>query len=149
MEGSGRMRRLLRVTIVTFAALVVGASLIFPRGPAPLPLGAEPLAISTGSPSLLPTVVTGCLTAQLADVRLVRQGDRLAFVNVETTAEEELTWPYGFSARLHRGRAELVAPNGSIFATEGDVLTGFGGGLGPDDRFHVCALGRVEPDATS
>jgi hypothetical protein len=50
-------------------------------------------------------------------------------------------WPYGVSARLYNGRAEIVLPDGTVIGRDGETLF-LGGGLGPDDvRDSICMPG--------
>jgi hypothetical protein len=61
-----------------------------------------------------------------------------------TGSPTPIVWVYGFSARLVDGKAELVAPDGTVVAREGDVLSNLGGGLGSTgDAFHVCSIGST------
>jgi len=69
----------------------------------------------------------------------VRKGDAVVF---ETVAGErfDLVWPRGFSARLLDGQAEIVAPDGSVVAREGDELpSGTLGGPASD----ICEVNGV------
>jgi hypothetical protein len=50
-------------------------------------------------------------------------------------------WPAGWEAWRLGGRAELVDRDGTVVGREGDVVSGFSGGLGADDAFHVCVVG--------
>ena len=46
-------------------------------------------------------------------------------------------WPYGYSARFHEGRAEIVSPAGYVTLAEGETGR-FSGGTPNDGRFHIC-----------
>jgi hypothetical protein len=101
----------------------------------PTPTG-DFLQIRTELP--LPSdAIPGCLLARLGEVRLTRSGTDLVLVNINSGEQTTIVWPYGFFARLVDGKAELVAPDGSVVAREGDVLD-VGGGGGPP--FHVCEI---------
>ena len=102
-----------------------------------LPSGATPLTIETELASR-----QGCPDALLSPVRVTRSGSQLIFVLLMTGSPTPIVWVYGFSARLVDGKAELVAPDGTVVAREGDVLSNLGGGLGSTgDAFHVCSIG--------
>ena len=113
-----------------------------PTPPAPSPSGATPLALPTEPPAVaLPSGAQyACDLALLLPVRVVAQGQAVAFVSVATGEQIRLVWPRGFSARRVEGRAEIVTPNGSVLAREGDVLSGLGGGS-PGTEFHICSVG--------
>jgi hypothetical protein len=64
-------------------------------------------------------------------------GGRIAFV-----------WPHGFSAWLLNGRAEIVAPDGSVLAREGDeippgTLAGASSGTLSEPGFDICGVNGV------
>lgn len=100
-------------------------------------IGGQPLAIRTE-----PAYPTGfCSQALLGSVRIERSGSQLVFEMVTTAELVPIVWPYGYSARVVDGRAELLAADGSVVGREGDVLEQLGGGLGANDIFHVCAVG--------
>lgn len=82
--------------------------------------------------------ILGCELARLGDVRLTRSGSDLVLVNILTGKQTTIVWPYGFVARLVDGKVELVAPDGSVVAREGDVLDV--GGAGAQPGFHVCEI---------
>jgi hypothetical protein len=50
----------------------------------------------------------------------------------------DLVWPRGFSARLVGGRAELVAPDGTVVIREGDVVSDIISGVP-----NICAVNGV------
>jgi len=86
-------------------------------------------------------VLDGCPSALMAPVRVARDGDRMAFVLVDTGVDRRVLWPRGFSARLHQGRAELVAPDGTVVACDGGVIDNLGGAGPITDPFVVCDVG--------
>jgi hypothetical protein len=66
------------------------------------------------------------------------------FISTIAGTPESIVWAYGFSARVVDGQAELVAPDGTVVAREGDVISDAGGGLGlTGDAFHVCQIGTT------
>jgi hypothetical protein len=108
-----------------------------PSGPAALPSG-QPLAINVE-----PTVYPGdaCRLALRSGVQMQRAGGEVVFS--QGGQDEAITWPYGTKALLVNDKAELFAPDGTLIAVEGETLPDLGGGLGVDDRFHVCAIGGL------
>lgn len=105
----------------------------------PLPSGATPLTIQTD-----PAPRQGCPDAGLGSVRVARSGSELIFISTMAGTPENIVWAYGFSARVVDGQAQLVAPDGTVVAREGDVITDAGGGLGlTGDAFHVCQIGKT------
>jgi hypothetical protein len=72
------------------------------------------------------------------DGRLSLQGTELVLGN------GDVVWPRGFSARLLNGKAELVGPDGTVIAREGDHLEGqILGGYHGDGQFHVDCVSAV------
>ncbi len=96
--------------------------------------------MATESAQLLPAM--GCQTALLLPVRVATGQNDLILVSVQTGQPTRVVWPAGFAAWRSGGQAQVVAHDGSVFAREGDVLSGVGGGVGVDDAFHICILGR-------
>ncbi len=112
-----------------------------PRAAAPLPSGAAALALKTDAPATpVPNAAWACPAALLAPVRGLRDGDTVVFRMVPDDSVITLTWPRGFSARLVSGRAEIVAPDGTVIARESDVLTDMLGGAGDAQGFHICSV---------
>lgn len=114
------------------------------RTPAPLPSGATALMLPTEPPAgPFPTrAALGCRLALLSSARLERRGDSVIVVSTTNGDERPVVWPRGFAARLLGGRAEVVAPDGTIVAREGEVLPALGGGLGASGpTFHICSIG--------
>jgi hypothetical protein len=163
----GRMSwwpRLVAATVFVAAAAVAAAS-FWPHAPAGKPAapassgpasGSPTPAVSSSKASVSPTPTgdflqihtelplpsdqpPACLLASLGSPeRLTRSGTDLALVNVNTGQQTTIVWPYGFVARLVDGKAELVAPDGSVVAREGDLLKVGGGFALPG--FHVCEI---------
>jgi hypothetical protein len=102
-----------------------------------LPNGATRLHIATEPAHLVPTM--GCNTALLAPARLETAGDELFLVSEQTDERVVVIWPSGWAAWRLDGRAELVSREGAVVG--GDVVEGFGGGVGVDNVFHVCVIG--------
>ena len=128
------------ILLVGLALLAFAALKLSPLGPGPdLPAGVTRLQISTEAPHLLPTM--GCELALLLPARVATSGDALVLESVATGEPIEVVWPSGWAAWRIDGTAELVGRDGSLVAREGDVLTNLGGGVGADDRFHVCIIG--------
>ena len=128
------------VLLVAIALLAVAALRLSPLGPGPdLPAGATRLQLRTEAPHLLPTM--GCELALLVPARVAASGDALILESAATGESIEVVWPSGWAAWRIDGRAQLVGRDGSIVARDGDVLSNLGGGVGADDRFHVCIIG--------
>jgi hypothetical protein len=62
----------------------------------------------------------------------------MVFMWVDVPERIVLIWPGGYSARLLEGRAELVAPDGSVLAREGDVVSNLAGGAADDGSILLC-----------
>ena len=109
--------------------------------PYPGPAGGLPLALDVAQPIELPSgAVAACDQALLGSVRFVLTGTVISFVSVDTGLPGKLIWPHGFAAWLVNGKAEIVAPDGTVIGYSGDVLSGLGGGGGPGNAFTVCAI---------
>lgn len=135
-----RHRLLLAGLAVILLLLVAGLLRMSPMWPGPsLPPGATPLALATEPAHLVPSL--GCPTALLAPARLAAAGDELMLVSESVGEPVKVVWPSGWVAWRLDGRAELVARDGRVIGREGDVVDGFGGGVGADDAFHVCEIG--------
>jgi len=143
VERHRKMPVVLSVGGFVIALLAVVALKLSPILPGPsLPAGASRLQITTEAPHLFPNF--GCEAAGLVPAVVGTSGDALVLRSVGATKTEgpdDLVWPAGWAAWRVAGRAVLVGRDGSIVAREGDVLSDLGGGVGLDDRFHVCIIG--------
>lgn len=122
------------VLVISALALSVHWARSGPAGPAALPSG-QPLTIVT-EPVSRPGAP--CLLALLSGIEMKRSGSEVVFS--VGSGVDGITWPYGTKALLVNGKAELFAPNGTLIGTEGQTLPDLGGGLGVDNRFHVCEI---------
>jgi hypothetical protein len=79
-----------------------------------------------------------CPGALINPVRMVRDGDAVSFEFLDGRPVD-LVWPRGFSAWLLEGRAEIVAPDGSVVARDdGAEITGLVG-----DTRAICEVNGV------
>jgi hypothetical protein len=135
-----RHRRVVAGIMAAVLVLAVGLARLSPIWPGPsLPAGATPLSLATEPAHLLPTM--GCSTALLAPARVAVVGDALVLVSETGGGTIKVVWPTGWAAWRLGGRAELVSHDGRVIGREGEVLSGFGGGVGTDGAFHVCVVG--------
>ena len=126
--------------VVVLILLVVGLARLSPMWPGPsLPAGATALTLATEPAHLLPTM--GCQTALLGPARVAVAGDSLVLVPEAGGDLINVVWPTGWAAWRLGGRAELVSRDGTVVGREGEVVSGYGGGVGTDDAFHVCEIG--------
>lgn len=117
----------------------VGLARLSPMWPGPpVPASATRLALVTEPAHLFPTME--CPTALLLPARLAVVGDALVLV-AQTGDPIDVVWPAGWAAWRLGGRAELVSRDGTVVGRDGDLVSGFGGGVGADDAFHVCVAG--------
>lgn len=144
-----------RLALVLVAALVAGGcslipdprvtvdGFVFPT-PAPLPDGAIHVAIDVASvpERVAPDVAFGCPAALLRPVEMVvdRSTDppTVAFRVVETGQPIRLDWSWGVSAYDLGGEVRIIAPDGEILMSEGEVADDLGGGGSSGDQFSVC-----------
>lgn len=88
------------------------------------------------------TSSSGCASAALLPVRVVRNGDAMVFQSVGTGHDVTVAWPAGFAALVVDGVARLYASDGQLIATEGDVLDNLGGSQNlAGSAFVVCSVG--------
>jgi len=132
--------RLRRPLLIVAAAVVLGVVALLamiPR-PAALPPEATALALPTQPWKPWPLGGFGCPMGLVAPSRVERDGDVVVFSGVDVPERIGLIWPSGFSARLLEARAELVAPDGSVLAREGDVISNLAGGAADDGTILIC-----------
>lgn len=130
------------IALIATVLILVSAALfrLSPMWPGPaLPAGATRLTLATEPAHLLPAF--GCLAAALAPARIAVEGDELVLISEASGERIDVVWPSGWAAWRLGGRAELVDRYGTVVGREGDVIEGFGGGVGTDDAFHVCVFG--------
>ena len=129
------MRRFVTLVLVSGLVAVLGAacSLASSEETAyPLPSAAIDFPLPTQTVS----TPTTCPPSELASVKV--EWDPIQ--RVLSIGGEKVIWPNGFSARiLPSGRLEILAPDGTVVARDGDTLQ-----LGGSDYQHVCRVGSVE-----
>lgn len=137
------VRRRHRIVVGLAAVLLLltaGLARSSPMWPGPsLPSGATPLGLATQPAHLLPNLA--CQTALLAPARVAVADGSLVLVPQAGGDPIDVVWPTGWAAWRLDGRAELVTRDGTVIGREGDIVSGFGGGVGTDDAFHVCVIG--------
>ena len=126
--------------VLVAVALVAGAAvwLLGPSQSAALPATAVPLALRTQPWRLWPPVGFGCGMAGVTPIRVERDGGSLVFADATSGNRSQIVWPNGYSARLMNGRAELVPPNGSVLARDGDVISGLSGNAQDNGDTFIC-----------
>ncbi|HET7726961.1 MAG TPA: hypothetical protein VFK54_06485 [Candidatus Limnocylindrales bacterium] len=114
--------------------------------PAPLPPGAVPVPLETlpVPDSVEPGVsYDACPAALVGDFTIAAGRDGAAPIRyslVDSGNDIRVIWPAGFSAR-RMPLIQIVAPDGTVVAREGEVVSGLGGGqFGAEgqDAFAVC-----------
>jgi hypothetical protein len=136
------LRRHARLVVIIGVAvvLVVAIFRLSPLWPGPsLPAGAVRLRLATEPAHLLPAL--GCPAAALAPARIAVSSDELILLSASNDERVKVIWPSGWAAWRVAGRAELVSRDGTLIGHEGDLIEGFGGGVGIDGAFHVCEIG--------
>jgi hypothetical protein len=131
-ERRGPSRRLVLIGVL---ALIVLALVVVPRAQRVLG-GAVPLQLQTAGFMWLSLGGAG---VGLPDTRIERDGDTVIFVDVSQGVRRPIAFPWGYSAWLVDGRAELLKPEGTVLAWEGDTLVNFGGYDYADGTFHIDA----------
>ncbi len=62
----------------------------------------------------------------------------MVFTRVDIGERVSVVWPSGYSGRLLNGRAELVAPDGSVLARERDVISNLAGSSKDNGDTFLC-----------
>jgi len=120
--------------LVLVAGLVAAACAVPDPGETTYPLPSE--AISWPLPTQPASSPAPCPISELQPVTLEWDAIHRAF----SAGGEKLLWPRGFSSRkLPNGRLEILAPDGTVVARDGDTIE-----LGGTDYEHVCRVGSVE-----
>jgi hypothetical protein len=119
-------------------ALVLAAGLAaacsWPEQETVYPLPSAPITIDLATQAGASS--TACPPADLAPVKV----DWDATHRGLSMGGEKLIWPSGFSARLlPSGSLEILAPDGTVVARDGDTIK-----LGGPDYMHVCRVQSVE-----
>jgi hypothetical protein len=155
----------MRATAVVVATLVLAAcSAPGERGPVvsgwqfatPFPLAARSVAVPLVTepiPGAVPPNVElrACPTALISSFITRHVSDDAArpvhYLRKDDGVEFLVIWPVGFSAR-RTDRLEIVAPDGKVFAQQGQRVEGLGGGYwaggGVAEAAHVC-IGEYLP----
>jgi hypothetical protein len=121
------------IVILVLASGVAAACSLFDDEPTyPLPAAAIVWALPTQTDAG-PSV---CPSTQLAPLRIDWDATHRAL----SVGGEKVLWPRGFSGcMLPSGCLDILAPNGSVVASDGDTVA-FGG----SDHEHVCRVQGVE-----
>ena len=126
------MKRVLSLVLATGLAAACSPSYSGETAYA-LPSGAMVISLPTQADPR----ATGCVLLRLGPVRV----DWDASQRSVSFGGEKVLWPRGYSARLlPNGRLEIVAPDGTIVARDGDMVE-FNG---PDYQ-HVCSVLPAAP----
>lgn len=135
---SGALRsRIARLAVIVVVAPLIAWATVSPR-PAPLPVGATALTLRTQPPPGFPWLTLGCPAVLILPIRVERDDGSMVFWNVERGSVVDVAWPYGYTARVVDGRAELVTPSGTVLARDGAVISGLEGSAGINGDVLVC-----------
>ena len=132
--------------LLVAVALMAGVAVLVlvPYQPASLPASAVPLTLRTQPWKLWP-LSFGCGMAGLTPIRVERDGVSMVFADEVSGNRLPVVWPSGYSARLMNGRAELLPPDGSVLARDGDVISGLASGAADNGDLLVCLDGASKP----
>ena len=86
--------------------------------------------------------------ALVLPIRVERDRGAMGFTTVDDGERRSVVWPSGFSARLLNDRAELVTPEGSVLARDGDVISGLAGAAADNGDILVCIDLASHPQVT-
>lgn len=133
-------RRRWAVGLLVAVALVAGAAvwLLGPSQSAALPANAAPLVLRTQPWRIWPPSGFSCPMAALTPIRVERDGGSMVFADEASGNRGPVVWPNGYSAWLMNGRAELVSPNGSVLARDGDVISNLASGAADNGDILIC-----------
>jgi hypothetical protein len=132
--------------LLVAVAFVVGLA-VYLSGlskPTVLPVDAVPLTLRTQPWRLWPFSF-GCGMAALTPIRVERDGVSMVFADEASSNRLQVVWPNGYSARLLNGRAELVQPDRSVLARDGDVISGLASGAADNGDLLVCLDAASKP----
>lgn len=132
-----RTRRMAVCSVIVAAGLAACTPQLSARPPAPLPSGAAALLLETTPPATEYREGWACPAELINPVRLVSDGETVAFQYLDGR-RVDLVWPRGFSARMLDGRTEIVAPDGSVIARDGDEISELVG-----DTREICEINGV------
>ena len=95
-----------------------------------------PAPIAVALPTQPPSSPVTCPSTELAAVRVEWDATHRSL----SLGGQKVIFPAGFAAHeLASGRLEVLAPNGTVVARDGDMLR-----LGGPDYMHVCRIQSVE-----
>ncbi len=124
----------MKLIMALLLAAGLAAACSWPDEETVYPLPSAPITI--GLPTQAGASSTACPPADLAPVKV----DWDATHRRLSVGGQKVIWPIGFSARLlPSGRLEILAPNGTVVARDGDTVK-----LGGADYMHVCRVQSVE-----
>jgi hypothetical protein len=133
-----KSRRWALVLLATLVLVAGAAVWLLPPQPAALPPTATSLDLRTQAWRPWPFGGFGCGLAALTPIRGEHVGNAMVFADEASGTVLPVVWPAGYSARLLDGRAELVRPDGSVLARDGDVISGLASGAADNGDLIVC-----------